>query len=66
MFASGLSIRIIDIEEDNEYYMTQNMFESGVQQAIEEGYWDGDLDTADALVGYAILQFALFNEIVYD
>lgn len=66
IFASGWHIKIIDLEDDTDYYMNQNIFEHGVQKAISEGYWDGDLDTADALVGYMILQFALFNEIVYD
>lgn len=66
IFESALSIKIIDVEDGTEYYMTKNMFESGVQQAVDELYWDGDMDTIDAEVGYAILQFALFDEIIYD
>lgn len=66
IFESALSIKIIDVEDGAEYYMTKSMFESGVQQAIDELYWDGDMDTIDAEVGYAILQFALFDEIIYD
>ena len=66
MFASGYAIKIIDVEDGTDYYMTQGMFEHGVQKAIDEEYWDGDIDTADSEVGYAILQFALFNEMLYD
>ena len=66
IFESALSIKIIDVEDDEFYYMTKNKFEHGVRQAIEEGYWDGDMDTIDVEVGYAILQFSLFNEILYD
>lgn len=66
MFESGQAIKIIDVEDETEYYMTPGTFKHGVQKAIEEGYWDGDVDTADSEVGYAILQFALFNEILYD
>ena len=66
IFESECSIKIIDVEDDVEYYMTKGMFESGVQQAVDELYWDGDMDTIDAEVGYAILQFALFDEIIYD
>lgn len=66
MFASGYAIKIIDVEDGTDYYMTQGTFEHGVQKAVDEEYWDGDIDTADAEVGYAILQFALFNEMLYD
>lgn len=65
VFESDLAIKIIDVEDETEYYMTKNMFESGVQQAVDELYWDGDMDTIDAEVGDAILQFALFDDIIY-
>lgn len=66
MFESGHPIKITDVEDETDYYMTQGTFEHGVKKAIDEGYWDGDVDMADASVGYVILQFALFNEILYD
>ena len=66
MFESGQAIKIIDVEDETEYYMTPGTFEHGVQKAINEKYWDGDVYMADSAVGYVILQFALFNEILYD
>ena len=66
MFESGYAIKIIDVEDGTDYYMTRGTFEHGVQKAIDEEYWDGDIDTADSEIGYAILQFSLFNEILYD
>ena len=66
MFASGYAIKIIDVEDGTDYYMTRGTFEHGVQKAIDEEEWDGDIDTIDSEVGYAILQFSLFNEMLYD
>ena len=66
MFVSGYAIKIIDVEDGTDYYMTRGTFEHGVQKAIDEEYWDGDIDTIDSEVGYAILQFSLFNEMLYD
>lgn len=62
----GESILIMDAEDDEEEWdLTLDKLLNGIKLAIEQKYWDGDIDTIDGEVGDIIFQMALFNEIVY-
>ena len=66
ILANGDSVRIVDAEgEDGEWELTLDKLLKGIQTTINEGRWDGDMDTIDGLVGDIIFQYALFDEIVY-
>ena len=62
----GDSVVIYDVEDDEEvWYLTLDKLLNGVKLTIENGYWDGDIDSIDGEVGDIIFQYGLFNEIVY-
>lgn len=66
MLKKGNSILMYDIEDELETWdLTLNGLLNGIKLTIENGYWDGDLDTIDGQVGDIIFQYALFNEIVF-
>jgi len=63
---NGKSIHLIDAEDDEEVYsFNKEDFENGIRMAIENKYWDGNVDTADAETGDVIIQYACFGEIVF-
>lgn len=62
----GKHVSLIGTEDEDEVWqMTLDKLLNGVKLAIENHYWDGDMDTIDGEVGDIIFQYALFNEIVY-
>ena len=62
----GEKITIIDVEDDDEiWYLTLEGLLNGIKLAIQNKYWDGDVDIIDGEVGDIIFQYALFNEIVF-
>ena len=62
----GDRVLIYDIEDEDEWwYLTFDGLLNGIKLAIENKYWDGDIDTIDGEVGDIIFQYALFNEIVF-
>lgn len=62
----GEKITIVDAEDDDEiWYLTLEGLLNGIKLAIQNKYWDGDIDTIDGEVGDIIFQYALFNEIVF-
>jgi hypothetical protein len=62
----GESILIMDAEDDEEEWdLTLDKLLNGIRLAIEQKYWDGDIDTIDGEVGDIVFQMALFGEIVY-
>ena len=66
----GEEILILDREEmdeeDGEFWsLTLDNLLNGIKLAIQNKYWDGDIDTIDGQVGDIIFQYALFNEIVF-
>ncbi len=70
----GGKLILVDAEEDVEFELTREKLLSGIKQAREEevfkdyNWWDGDtIDTCsvDADVADAIVQFALFDEIIF-
>ena len=63
---SGESIQLIDVEDDEEVWdLTLEKLIHGMQLAVEQDYWNGDIDDLDGEVGDIIFQFALFDEIVF-
>lgn len=72
--ARGGALKLHDAEEDEVYELTLEKFLNGLQKAITDGYYadyewvTGDcIDTCqvDAEVADAIVQLALFDEIVF-
>ena len=62
----GERIIIFDVEDEEEtWHLTLDGLLNGIKLAIQNGYWDGDIDTIDGEVGDIIFQYALFNEIVF-
>ena len=63
---SGNAVQLIDAEDSDEVWeLTLDKLLNGIRLAIENKYWDGDIDVIDGEVGDIIFQYALFNEIVF-
>ena len=62
-------ITIWETEEDGElgqeHDLTIELLTQGVETAVVEGYWDGDMDSLDGEAGDIILQLSLLKDIVY-
>jgi hypothetical protein len=72
LFSEGFDLELIDADDDTDkpesWILTLDKFISGVKQAmIMYGYTsiEGLMDNQDAEIADAIIQFALFNEIVF-
>lgn len=66
MLKKGDKILMYDAEDELETWdLTLDKLLNGIKLAIENKYWDGDIDTIDGEIGDIIFQYALFNEIVY-
>ena len=62
----GERITIWDAEDDEESWeLTLDKLLNGIKLAIQNKYWDGDIDTIDGEIGDIIFQYALFDEIVF-
>ena len=62
----GESILIMDAEDDEEEWdLTLDKLLNGIKLAIEQKYWNGDIDEIDGEIGDIIFQMALFGEIVF-
>ena len=60
------ALHFIDEEDDNkEYVMTMADFFRGISFAIKNKDWDGDMDSLDACVADAIMQYAMLGSVVY-
>ena len=63
---NGQSVHLIDVEDDEEVWeLTLEKLLHGMQMAIENGDWDGDVDELDGAIGDMIFQYALFDEVVF-
>lgn len=63
---NGHAVELLDAEdEDGPWELTMEKLLHGIQLAIDNGNWDGDMDTIDGEVGDIIFQYALFDDIVY-
>lgn len=66
MLKKGDYILLYDIEDElDTFRLTLDGLLNGIKLTIQDGYWDGDLDTIDGQVGDIIFQYALFGEIVF-
>lgn len=72
--ARGGKLLLYDMVEDKEYELTLEDLLKGIKMAVQEGYYENygwftgsSLDTCniDAEVADVIIQFALFEEVVY-
>ena len=63
---SDKAVELFDVEDNEEVWeLTFEKLLHGMQLAINNGAWDGDVDSLDGAVGDAIFQYALFEEIVF-
>lgn len=64
---AGGSVKITDNEEDVEpkYDLTLDRLIIGIQKNAEERPWDCDLDNYDADTCDCIIQYAIFDEVVF-
>ena len=63
---SGKAVELFDVEDNEDVWeLTMEKLLHGMQMAVEQNYWDGDIDNLDGSIGDVIFQFALFDEIVY-
>ena len=63
---NGQAVELIDVEDVDEVWeLTLEKLLHGMQMAISNGDWDGDIDELDGAVGDMIFQYALFDEVVY-
>lgn len=62
----GEKVIIFDVEDEEDTWdLTLDKLLNGIKLAIQNRYWDGDIDSIDGEVGDIIFQYALFEEIVY-
>ena len=62
----GHAVLLIDVEDDEEIWeLTKEKIIHGMQLAINNGDWDGDVDSVDSAIGDVIFQYGLFDEIVF-
>lgn len=63
---TGRAVELIDAEDDEEVWeLTLDKLIHGMQLAIDNSDWDGDIDSMDGSIGDMIFQYALFDEIVF-
>lgn len=63
---NGQVVELIDVEDDEEVWeLTLEKLLHGMQMAIDNGDWDGDVDELDGAIGDVIFQYALFDEVVF-
>ena len=65
MLENEKSIYFIDREDDTRSEMTLAKLIWGIKRNAEERPWDCDLDKGDAITSDCIIQFALFNEVLF-
>lgn len=63
---SGKTVELFDIEDNEEVWeLTLAKLLRGIQMAMDNDYWDGDVDELDGAIGDVIFQYALFDDIVF-
>lgn len=66
ILVSGKTVELFDVEDNEEVWeLTMNKLLHGMQMAIDQNYWDGDIDNLDGEAGDIIFQMSLFDEIVF-
>lgn len=77
----GKELEITDIEKDMTYFLSLNKLNNGIKKAIEEGYyshynwfipegdgfgeWQLETSNVDGAVADIIVQFSLFDEVLF-
>lgn len=63
---NGEQVQLFDVEDEDEiWFLTLDKLLHGMKLAIDNGDWDGDVDSLDGDIGDMIFQYALFDEIVF-
>jgi tRNA G37 N-methylase Trm5 len=66
LLLEGKTIHLYESVDDNEKWeLTLEKLLKGITQNAKERPWDCDLDNCDADTTDCIIQYALFNEVVY-
>lgn len=65
LLLAGKSITIVEEEENEEYELTLEKLLNGIQRNATHRPQDSDLENADAITYDCIVQYALFNDVVY-
>ena len=67
LLKAGKTLHFLDAEypEDGEYFLDLSSLLDGISKAIQNGNWDGDMDTIDADAADAVFQYAIFDDIIY-
>lgn len=70
LLLDGKSIKLYDvtgeIEDDSEWVLTLEKLIKGFQMNCEQRPFDCDLEQGDAITSDCIVQYALFNELVFN
>jgi len=63
---NGQAVELIDVEDVDEIWsLTLDKLLHGMQMAIDNGDWNGDVDELDGAIGDMIFQYGLFDEVVF-
>lgn len=63
----GGKLILHDTEDDEETWeLDLEKLQKGIKRAIEEDAWDGDMNNYDEVTADIIVQYALFDEIVFS
>lgn len=64
---NGGSVKITDFEGDEnpKYKLTLDRLIKGIEMNTEQRPWDSDLENYDAVTSDCIIQFALYDEIIF-
>lgn len=65
LLLEGKSVQLIDEEEEKKLSLTLEMLIKGFAQNFKERPWDNDINNGDSITASCIIQYALFNELVY-
>lgn len=67
LLKEGKELCFLDAEypDDAEYHLCLLCLLDGIRKAIFNGNWDGDMDSLDAIVADAIIQYAIFGDCIY-
>lgn len=65
MLIDGYNIPIKAYDEKEKFILTTDKFIKGIKQNSKERSWDSSYDNYDSTTIDSIIQYALFNEIIY-
>lgn len=65
LLIDGETVTLYDIEDETEFKLTLGKLIKGFELNAKHRPFDSDLENGDGITADCILQYALFNEIVY-